>query len=146
MNVEQNKQSIGAAGSIQAVAPFLDASKDMLKPVQFAVIGILKLLAVGDGKTREMEVYTADAFISNIDSVFFLYFFFFCFSKQKKVFNATQIVTTEQSLDDGASDNISPLDRVVEFIQRVDDMAAKSEATRVLVNLIKTAWSQGSIP
>ncbi|CAO3669084.1 unnamed protein product [Umbelopsis ramanniana] len=105
----QNKQDIGAVGAIQAVAPYLDASKDMLKPVQFAVIGILKLLAVGD------------------------------------VFNATQIVTAEQSLEDGASDNISPLDRVVEFIQRVDDVAAKSEATRVLVNLIKTAWSQENV-
>jgi hypothetical protein len=66
-------------------------------------------------------------------------------SKKKKVFNATQIVTAEQSLEDGASDSISPLDRVVDFIQRVDDVAAKSEATRVLVNLIKTAWSQGNI-
>lgn len=62
MNVEQNKQDIGAVGAIQAVAPYLDASKDMLKPVQFAVIGILKLLAVGDGKTNEMAVYTADTF------------------------------------------------------------------------------------
>lgn len=67
MNVGQNKQDIGAVGAIQAVAPYLDASKDMLKPVQFAVIGILKLLAVGDGKTKEMELYTADAFFSIID-------------------------------------------------------------------------------
>ena len=67
MDVGQNKQDIGAVGAIQAVAPYLDASKDMLKPVQFAVIGILKLLAVGDGKTKEMEVYTADAFFSIID-------------------------------------------------------------------------------
>ncbi|KAI8577275.1 hypothetical protein K450DRAFT_282785 [Umbelopsis ramanniana AG] len=107
---KQNKQNIGSAGAIQAVAPYLDASKDMLKPVQFAVIGILKLLAVGDD------------------------------------FNATQIVTAEPSVDEAEeSDTISPLDRVVEFIQRVDDVAAKSEATRVLVNLIKTAWSQENV-
>lgn len=29
---------------------------------------------------------------------------------------------------------------VVAFIKRVDDVAAKSEATRVLTNLIKTVW------
>ncbi|KAG2187025.1 hypothetical protein INT44_003253, partial [Umbelopsis vinacea] len=98
---KQNKQNIGAAGAIQAVAPYLDASKDMLKPVQFAVIGILKLLAVGDAETSSNE--------------------------------------------GEESGTISPLDRVVEFIQRVDDVAAKSEATRVLVNLIKTAWSQENV-
>ncbi|KAH8547591.1 armadillo-type protein [Umbelopsis sp. PMI_123] len=106
---KQNKQSIGAAGAISVVSPYLDASKDMLKPVQFAVIGILKLLSVGDD------------------------------------FNATQMVTADQVLEDGGSDNISPLDRVLDFINRVDDVAARSEATRVLVNLIKTAWSQENI-
>lgn len=50
---EQNKQSVGAAGTIQVVSRYLDSSKDMLKPVQFAVIGILKLLSAGDGKTNK---------------------------------------------------------------------------------------------
>ncbi|KAG0168891.1 hypothetical protein DFQ30_004204 [Apophysomyces sp. BC1015] len=36
----------------------------------------------------------------------------------------------------------TPLDLVVEFIKRVDDVAAKSEATRVLCNLIKSVWKQ----
>jgi len=102
---KQNKQSVGAAGTIQIVSEYLDSSKDMLKPVQFAVIGILKLLSIGD------------------------------------VFNATQIVIPERHIEGGSS-GISPLTRVVEFIERVDDVAARSEATRVLVNLIKTVWSQ----
>jgi hypothetical protein len=50
--LEQNKQSVGATGTIQIVSEYLDSSKDMLKPVQFAVIGILKLLSIGDGKTN----------------------------------------------------------------------------------------------
>ncbi|GAB5586692.1 hypothetical protein Unana1_01592 [Umbelopsis nana] len=103
--LEQNKQSVGAAGTIQIVSEYLDSSKDMLKPVQFAVIGILKLLSIGD------------------------------------VFNATQIVIPERHIEGGSS-GISPLTRVIEFIERVDDVAARSEATRVLVNLIKTVWSQ----
>lgn len=59
------------------------------------------------------------------------------------VFNATQIVIPERHIEGGSS-GISPLTRVVEFIERVDDVAARSEATRVLVNLIKTVWSQGN--
>lgn len=31
---------------------------------------------------------------------------------------------------------------VVNFINRVDDLAAKSEGTRVLTNLVKTVWVQ----
>lgn len=31
---------------------------------------------------------------------------------------------------------------VVDFVRRVDDVAAKSEGTRVLTNLVKTIWVQ----
>ncbi|KAM3583919.1 hypothetical protein VKS41_003884 [Umbelopsis sp. WA50703] len=107
---KQNKQKIAAAGTIKVVANYLDSSKDMLKPVQFAVIGMMKLLAAGDG----------------------------C-----PVFNVSQIVVAEQSADEqNKHDDVSPLDRVLEFISRIDDVAAQSEATRVLVNCIKTVWSQ----
>lgn len=34
------------------------------------------------------------------------------------------------------------LSLVTSFIKRVDDVAAKSEATRVLTNLVKTVWVQ----
>jgi hypothetical protein len=34
------------------------------------------------------------------------------------------------------------LSLVISFIKRVDDVAAKSEATRVLTNLVKTVWVQ----
>ncbi|KAG2178013.1 hypothetical protein INT43_003266 [Umbelopsis isabellina] len=110
---KQNKQNIAAAGTINIVAHYLDSSKDMLKPIQFAVIGILKLLAAGDANWEH------------------------------KVFNVSQIVVAEQPVDDqDKSDDASPLKRIIEFISRVDDVAAQSEAIRVLVNCIKTAWSQ----
>lgn len=54
-------------------------------------------------------------------------------------------MVAEHPVDDQEkSVDASPLERVVEFISRVDDVAAQSEATRVLVNCIKTAWSQGT--
>ncbi|ORZ16864.1 armadillo-type protein [Absidia repens] len=40
------------------------------------------------------------------------------------------------------NNNPSILDMLVSFLQRVDDVAAKSETTRVFIQLIKSVWSQ----
>ncbi|RUS13085.1 hypothetical protein BC937DRAFT_86366 [Endogone sp. FLAS-F59071] len=45
---EANKTVLGAAGAIQAASPFLEETKDLLKPIQFGVVGILKHLATGN--------------------------------------------------------------------------------------------------
>ncbi|KAF7729761.1 hypothetical protein EC973_003839 [Apophysomyces ossiformis] len=51
--------------------------------------------------------------------------------------NALMMIKSEK---DGEEQ--TPLDLLVAFIKRVDDIAAKSEATRVLCNLIKSIWRQ----
>ncbi|RUS35599.1 armadillo-type protein [Jimgerdemannia flammicorona] len=43
-----NKSLLGASGAIQAAARFLKESKDMLKPIQFGAVGVLKHLATGN--------------------------------------------------------------------------------------------------
>jgi hypothetical protein len=40
----------------------------------------------------------------------------------------------------GGSD--STLSLIMAFLKRVDDVAAKSEATRILTNLVKSIWSE----
>ncbi|KAI8374497.1 armadillo-type protein [Radiomyces spectabilis] len=102
---KHNKAAMGEAGTIDVVAPMLDASKDMLKRNQFLTIGILKMLCAGNYKNAE-SIISSPVETENEDT---------------------------------------PLALVLGFIKRVDDVGAKSEATRILANLVKTVWCQGSM-
>lgn len=50
--------------------------------------------------------------------------------------NTKRVLTTKEN------NGPSTLNYILDFLHRVDDVAAKSEATRVLIQLIKSVWSQ----
>ncbi|KAI9016522.1 armadillo-type protein [Phycomyces nitens] len=52
--------------------------------------------------------------------------------------NSQRIITTPTTTEDKQT----PLELVLAFIKRVDDSSAKSEATRILTNLVKSVWAQ----
>lgn len=93
-----NKVVIGELGVIEAVVRFMEKDKDMVQPLQFATVGLLKHLCSG------------------------------------VVENAVRLV-------DGG---VSALNALVDMIKRVDDMPTKMEATRVLVNVVKSLWNSAS--
>ena len=94
-----NKAVIGQLDVIAAVVPFLKRDKDMVQPLQFATVGLLKHLCAG---------ITA---------------------------NAVRFVGADNS------DVASPLNALIDMIQRIDDVPTKMEATRVLVNVVKSLWT-----
>ncbi|CCF52936.1 uncharacterized protein UHO2_03370 [Ustilago hordei] len=93
-----NKRVIGELGVVDAVVRFMGKDKDMVQPLQFATVGLLKHLCSGVGE------------------------------------NAVRLV-------EGAG-----LNAVVDMIRRVDDVPTKMEATRVLVNVVKSLWNSASRP
>ncbi|KAJ1032945.1 hypothetical protein NDA16_000224 [Ustilago loliicola] len=97
-----NKVVIGELGIIDAVVRFMGKDKDMVQPLQFATVGLLKHLCGG------------------------------------VVENAVRLVDGE------ASGGISALNALVDMIKRVDDVPTKMEATRVLVNVVKSLWNSAS--
>ncbi|SNX84424.1 uncharacterized protein MEPE_03133 [Melanopsichium pennsylvanicum] len=88
-----NKAVIGHLDVIDAVVRFMNRDKDMVQPLQFATVGLLKHLCAGAAK------------------------------------NALRLV-------EGAA-----LNALVDMIQRIDDVPTKMEATRVLVNVVKSLWN-----
>ena len=100
-----NKVIIGELGAIQAVVRFMNRDKDMVQPLQFATVGLLKHLCAGVTE------------------------------------NAIRLVGGEAT---GLSTTSTPplaLNAVVDMIQRIDDVPTKMEATRVLVNVVKSLWA-----
>ncbi|KAI9304355.1 armadillo-type protein [Cunninghamella echinulata] len=54
----------------------------------------------------------------------------------------TNNINNSKRLLANENNNESILNAILSFLHRVDDVAAKSEATRVLIQLIKSVWSQ----
>ncbi|KAL0079552.1 armadillo-type protein [Phycomyces blakesleeanus] len=52
--------------------------------------------------------------------------------------NSQRIITSPTTTEEKQT----PLELVLAFIKRVDDSSAKSEATRILTNLVKSVWTQ----
>ncbi|TKY85815.1 hypothetical protein EX895_005356 [Sporisorium graminicola] len=96
-----NKAIIGQLGVIDAVVRFLNRDKDMVQPLQFATVGLLKHLCAG---------VTANA-VRFVDG------------------------------DRGSSRRGDSLNALIDMIQRIDDVPTKMEATRVLVNVVKSLWT-----
>ncbi|KAI8335826.1 armadillo-type protein [Chlamydoabsidia padenii] len=59
-----------------------------------------------------------------------------------KLLCTSNISNTRRVLQYNTQENRSILDMLVAFLQRVDDVAAKSETTRVFIQLVKSVWSQ----
>ncbi|CAO3625455.1 unnamed protein product [Cunninghamella blakesleeana] len=59
-----------------------------------------------------------------------------------KLLCTNNIDNTKRVLATKENDKSSILNYILDFLHRVDDVAAKSEATRVLIQLIKSVWSQ----
>ncbi|CDU22695.1 uncharacterized protein SPSC_01325 [Sporisorium scitamineum] len=97
----RNKAVIGQLDVIGAVVRFMNRDKDMVQPLQFATVGLLKHLCAGD---------TA---------------------------NAVRFVGG----DKGSSSHGDPLNALIDMIKRIDDVPTKMEATRVLVNVVKSLWT-----
>lgn len=93
-----NKTVIGQLGVIEAVVPFMNRDKDMVQPLQFATVGLLKHLCAG-----VME-------------------------------NAMRLVN-------GETGSATALNALIDMVQRIDDVPTKMEATRVLVNVVKSLWT-----
>ncbi len=93
-----NKTVIGQLDVISAVVRFMGRDKDMVQPLQFATVGLLKHLCAGVTE------------------------------------NAVRLV-------DGDAGHPSALNALVDMIQRIDDVPTKMEATRVLVNAVKSLWT-----
>lgn len=55
-------------------------------------------------------------------------------------FSMMTIDKNSEKIVSGGSD--STLSLIMAFLKRVDDVAAKSEATRILTNLVKSIWSE----
>ncbi|SJX62924.1 uncharacterized protein SRS1_13750 [Sporisorium reilianum f. sp. reilianum] len=96
----QNKAVIGQLDVIGAVVRFMGRDKDMVQPLQFATVGLLKHLCAG---------VTA---------------------------NAVRFVDGGKNGSHG-----DPLNALIDMIQRIDDVPTKMEATRVLVNVVKSLWT-----
>ncbi|EST05492.1 Armadillo-type fold [Kalmanozyma brasiliensis GHG001] len=96
-----NKAVIGQLDVIDAVTRFMNKDKDMVQPLQFATVGLLKHLCAGVTE------------------------------------NAVRLVDDASS----SSSSSSALNALIDMIRRIDDMPTKMEATRVLVNVVKSLWT-----
>lgn len=97
-----NKAVIGQLNVIDAVVRFMNRDKDMVQPLQFATVGLLKHLCAGVTE------------------------------------NAMRLVDGEAG---STTPRPSALNALVDMIQRIDDVPTKMEATRVLVNVVKSLWT-----
>ncbi|GAC93501.1 hypothetical protein PHSY_001066 [Pseudozyma hubeiensis SY62] len=96
-----NKAVIGRLDVIDAVVRLMGRDKDMVQPLQFATVGLLKHLCAGVTE------------------------------------NAVRFVGGGSS---GSSHPLA-LNALIDMIQRIDDVPTKMEATRVLVNVVKSLWT-----
>ncbi|PWZ02260.1 hypothetical protein BCV70DRAFT_210422 [Testicularia cyperi] len=97
-----NKTVIGRLRVVDAVIPFMGKDRDMVQPLQFGTVGLLKHLCAG------------------------------------VLDNAIQFVGGDSGNDTTA------LNALVDMIRRIDDVPTKMEATRVLVNVVKSLWSSST--
>ncbi|SPO25448.1 uncharacterized protein UTRI_03132_B [Ustilago trichophora] len=101
-----NKAVIGQLSVIDASVRFMNRDKDMVQPLQFATVGLLKHLCAGVTE------------------------------------NAMRLVDGEAG---STVSRPSALNALVDMIQRIDDVPTKMEATRVLVNVVKSLWTSARI-
>ncbi|KIS69362.1 uncharacterized protein UMAG_11926 [Mycosarcoma maydis] len=98
-----NKAVIGRLDVIDAVVGFMGRDKDMVQPLQFATVGLLKHLCAGVTE------------------------------------NAIRFVGGEAS--SGSGRGPLALNALIDMVERIDDVPTKMEATRVLVNVVKSLWT-----
>lgn len=115
-----NKPVIGALGVIPAVAPFLRREKDMVQPLQFGTVGLLKHLCAGE-----------------LDNAL-------------RLVLPEQEAGKSQGVNENSAPRVAgdegTLEALLALTRRTDDVPTRMEGTRVLVNVIKTLWSSSSSP
>ncbi|CAO1627484.1 unnamed protein product [Sympodiomycopsis kandeliae] len=107
----KNKVRIGKSGVFAQLGQFLDKKYDFAQPIQFSTIGITKHLSFVSQQQQQPKS-EEDVGLSVLD-------------------NAIQICDEHDGI----------LGALLDLIERTDDMPSRLEATRVLVNLIRTLWS-----
>ncbi|KAL8276235.1 hypothetical protein RQP46_011352 [Phenoliferia psychrophenolica] len=111
-----NKAVLGETGVIETVALLLRPELDMVTPLQNAVVGLLKHLTA-----------------SNLaNSLHFI-------GVAPTPPNITTLVAS--SLTSSPSSPATPLDALVALIPRTDDVRLRSEASRTLVNVVRSFFS-----
>jgi len=114
-----NKQILCDAGVIEPCLALLGRSLDVIVPLQNAAIGVLKHLCAGNISSSLKVVLPASAP------------------------GASSIVTLQPI--NGDSSQASPLDDVLALIARTNDVRLQCEATRLLVNVVRSLYSSRSI-
>lgn len=116
-----NKQTLCDAGVIEPCLSLLNNSFDMVVPLQNAAVGVLKHLCAGN------------------------------ISSSLKVILPTSTPGTSAvvSLTPGGHSNsttrASPLNDILSLIQRTNDVRLQCEATRLLINIVRSLYSSRSI-
>jgi len=118
-----NKQLLSDAGVIEPCLALLRPTLDMVVPLQNASIGILKHLCAGNVASALKVVLPAVA------------------PGQTSVIS----LPPANANANGAASGNGPLDIVLDLIARTSDVRLKSEATRLLVNVIRSLYSARSI-
>ncbi|KAK4051403.1 hypothetical protein OIV83_002887 [Microbotryomycetes sp. JL201] len=118
-----NKIILGDSGIIGPVSCLLRKELDMVGPLQNSVVGLLKHLSAANGKFflgGSVCPPDADAWFT------------------PSVANSLRILEAECALGEPVS---TPVDLIVSLISRTDDVRLRSEATRVLVNIVRTLFA-----
>ena len=119
-----NKQLLSDAGVIEPCLALLRPTLDMVVPLQNASIGILKHLCAGNVASALKVVLPAVA---------------------PGQTNVISLSPANANANGGAASGNGPLDVVLDLIARTSDVRLKSEATRLLVNVIRSLYSARSI-
>ncbi|GAA5878537.1 hypothetical protein JCM1840_005541 [Sporobolomyces johnsonii] len=107
----KNRQVVGETGVIPSVAQLLRRELDIVQPLQMSVIGLLKHLTA-----------------SNI-------------SNSLDVLGIPPPATDASAPSPSASEPQLPLDAILALISRTDEVRLRSEASRILVNLVRSLFS-----
>lgn len=116
-----NKQALCDAGVIEPCLSLLSTSYDMVVPLQNAAVGVLKHLCAGNISSSLKVILPPTAP------------------------GASAVVSLQAN---GASGNISTspsLNEVLSLISRTNDVRLQCEATRLLINIVRSLYSSRSI-
>ncbi|GAA5826453.1 hypothetical protein JCM11251_002378 [Rhodosporidiobolus azoricus] len=108
----KNRQLVGETGVIPSVALLLRKELDIVGPLQLSSIGLLKHLTANHASNALSVLSLPSAVSASTPS--------------------SSFETPEQPL---------PLDHILALVSRTDDTRLRSEASRIIVNLVRSLWS-----
>lgn len=122
----QNRATLGSAGVLEALSKskIWDESSDMAQIVQISAIAVAKHLCTSSGKSPS------------------------CLFNRLPPDVRIDVLTVKNTLrlalpptEPESDETPTGIDQIFDLIRRSDTLALQSEATRVLVNVIKSLWS-----